>query len=145
MPCPYFLPTERADDLGWPHRYRLPLGDGWKGKCCASSEAKPASDAELTNGCNLGYARECGRLPQAREADAVRFSVTRDRDGAIHLFWLTERDHLPVKRGELVYQVAEGTWTASAPSPVLQAQAEAFLAGYLARRRVAGAAAAAAT
>ena len=80
MACPFFMPTHRADDAGWPHPSRLPLGAGWM-----VSAAPPATSlwsraaVSCSELCNLGYATRCSRLPKERTADAVRFSVARDR------------------------------------------------------------------
>src|SRR6266851_3660207 len=41
LACPFFLPSEKFDDGGWLHPSRLPLGDGWRGVCTASSQAAP--------------------------------------------------------------------------------------------------------
>ncbi len=35
MACPYFIPAEVHEREFWPHRERLPLGDGFAGRCAA--------------------------------------------------------------------------------------------------------------
>ena len=94
MACPYFMPTTKFENGKWPHRPRLPLGDGWRGLCTAPGADLAPSDEELREFCNLGYARNCKRLPDQRRFDAVRFSVARDRDARITIFFVCESDHL---------------------------------------------------
>jgi hypothetical protein len=75
LACPFFMPTQRADDTGWPHPARLPLGGGWMGLCRAPGhEPCEPSPRDLQELCNLGYATRCSRLPKERAADAVRFA-----------------------------------------------------------------------
>jgi acyl-CoA hydrolase len=79
--CPYFVPTEKWDGGGWLHPSRLPLGGGWQGHCSAPGhEQTQPEESEVREFCNLGYAKNCGRLPHDRQFDAVRFCVTSDHD-----------------------------------------------------------------
>jgi hypothetical protein len=134
MPCPYFIPTERFDDGGFVHPARLPLGAGYRGQCGAPGhDGATPSDNELQQ-CNLGYARNCSRLPQNREADAVRFSILRDRDGQISLCWIAERNYLPRDNGNLLYDSLLSRWVTLHPEARVQALAECFLQSYLTRR-----------
>ena len=80
MACPYFMPTHKSENAAWLHPSRLPLGAGWSGQCCAPGhEGTHAIRPSLRDHCNLGYATGCPQFPQARVADAVRFSIARDR------------------------------------------------------------------
>jgi hypothetical protein len=83
--------------------------------------------------CNLGYARKCTRLPADREADAVRFSILRDRDGRISLCYVRELDYLPRESGSLQYESLTGKWAQRHPDERVQALAECFVRNYLQR------------
>jgi len=135
LPCPYFIPTERFDDGGFVHPARLPLGAGYRGLCGAPGhDGAIPTDEELKQGCNLGYARNCSRLPHERQSDAVRFSIMRDRDGQISLCWVSELNYLPGQHGSLEYDSVLGRWIAAHPEARVQALAECFLQSYLAHR-----------
>ncbi len=135
MPCPFFIPTERFDDAGWQHPARLPLGAGYRGLCGAPGhDGAVPSDEELKQGCNLGYARNCSRLPQERDADAVRFSILRDRDGQISIAHVSELNYLPRESGNLHYETLSHRWLQMHPNQRVQTLAECFLATYLAKR-----------
>jgi len=135
MPCPYFIPTERFDDAGFVHPARLPLGAGYRGLCGAPGhDGALPTDEQLTQGCNLGYARNCSRLPQERDADAVRFSIQRDRDGQIAIGYVAERNYLPGQHGNLLFDSGLGRWLNLHPVARVQALAECFLQSYLSRR-----------
>lgn len=131
MCCPYFIPVERFDDASFPHPARLPLGAAYRGTCAANEN--PPSEDELKQ-CNLGYARDCSRLPQTREADAVRFSILRERDGRISLCYVSELNYLPTDSGNLHYEVLSQRWHQKHPDQQIQILAECFLQSYLARR-----------
>lgn len=131
MSCPYFIPSERFDDASFPHPARLPLGAAYRGSCSAAEEIP--SDNELKQ-CNLGYARDCSRLPQAREADSVRFSILRERDGQISLCYVSELNYLPQDSGNLHYEFLSRRWHQKHPNQQIQTLAECFLQSYLARR-----------
>lgn len=135
MACPFFLPTERiASDL-WPHRARLPLGDGYRGVCTAPGQEHAApGDGELKDFCNLGYAKGCPRLPRERHADAVRFIVTQDRDGQVGLYFTAERDHAPREHGPLTFDRAQQRWLAPHPDARVQRMAECYLQSYFSRK-----------
>jgi hypothetical protein len=134
MPCPYFIPTERFDEAGFVHPARLPLGAGYRGRCGAPGhDGATPSDDELKQ-CNLGYARNCSRLPQDRQSDAVRFSIQRDRDGQISLTYISELNYLPREHGSLQYDSLLSRWITLHPQTRVQALAECFLQSYLARR-----------
>lgn len=131
MACPYFIPSERFDDAAFPHPGRLPLGAAYRGSCGATGTT-PADD-ELKQ-CNLGYARDCSRLPQTREADAVRFSILRERDGQISLCYVSELNYLPQDSGNLHYESSSQRWLQQHPDHRVQLLANCFLQSYLARR-----------
>jgi hypothetical protein len=132
--CPYFLPKAKSNELFWPFPQRLPLGAGFHGQCVAGETAMQPGDVELRDFCNLGYARQCGNLPVSRRADAIRFSVASEKDGEVVLRYICERNHAPVEHGELSYRPATGNWIVSHADPVLQRQAECYVAVYLERK-----------
>jgi len=135
MACPFFFPTQRHERELWACRARLPLGDGWTGRCAAPGhDGALPSDDELRDGCNLGYASACPRLPREREADAVHFSVAADRGGIISLRYALERDHAPAGHGCLEYDRSAARWSGPPPDSRLQALARSYLQAYLARR-----------
>ena len=135
MACPYFSPEHELVELGLPHPQRLPLGAAWRGSCHAPGQtgASPSED-ELKNGCNLGYARSCNRLPEEREADAVRFAIVRERTGEIEVCYVYERNYLPGHHGSLQFRMMDGIWTAPDPESQLAHMAQCFLQSYLRRR-----------
>ena len=136
MACPFFIPTERFDNGGWPHRPRLPLGDGWRGLCTASVAGQVVpSDDELRQFCNLGYAAQCRRLPAERHFDAARFSVARDRDQRIEICYVLEAGHRPGAHGVLSYDAAARRWAVTHPDPRVQAMAACYLESYFERRQ----------
>jgi len=135
MPCPYFIPTSQFDDAGFPHPSRLPLGAAFRGHCCAPGhDGAVPSDEELKQACNLGYARNCSRLPVQRTADAARFSILRDRDGMVSICYVAELNYLPVEQTNLHYDVAKKSWSRTHSDAKVQTLAECFLQSYLARR-----------
>src|SRR3954468_3093211 len=137
MACPYFNPEQRCDTELWQHRARLPLGDGFRGTCCAQPELYTPSERELQELCNIGYAKTCPRLPAGRDADSVRFMARDVRanggDGFVAITYLLERGHAPVSDGELRYDPATGQWSASHPDERVQKKAQCYLESYLAR------------
>jgi len=133
--CPFFVPTEKMEEGLWLHPSRLPLGAGWRGHCSAPGhETTELSDPELADGCNLGYASRCSRLPQERPCDAVRFSVARDRGSFIALCFVRETAHHPIESGILEYELAAHRWTSVHPDSRVQKMAECYLESYLLRR-----------
>ncbi len=135
MPCPYFIPRERFEDGAFPHPARLPLGAAFRGLCGAPGcgDAIP-TDEELKQICNLGYARNCSRLPENRTSDAVRFSVLRDRDGLVSLCYVAELNYLPVEQSNLHYDLQKKTWSRTHSDVKVQSLADCFLQSYLVRR-----------
>jgi hypothetical protein len=135
LACPFFVPTEKMEGGLWLHPSRLPLGAGWRGYCSVTGqESVELTDEELAQGCNLGYASGCARLPKERSCDAVRFSVARDRGSYIALWFVREAAHHPVEHGILEYQMAGSRWTSVHPDARLQKMAECYLESYLLRR-----------
>jgi hypothetical protein len=133
--CPFFVPTERMQDGLWLHPSRLPLGAGWRGHCSVpGQEDKALSDQELADGCNLGYASRCSRLPQERCCDAIRFTVARDRGSYIALWFVREAAHHPIEHGILEYEIAEHRWTSVHADSRVQRMAECYMESYLLRR-----------
>jgi hypothetical protein len=125
MACPYFFPTERHAAELWPHRHRLPLGDGWAGRCSITEST--CTDDEVRDFCNLGYARNCPHLPPDRSADAVRFGV-RAASRSLTVQYVCEREHAPAESGTLSFDPAAGVWTISHPNPMIQRMAECVIA-----------------
>jgi hypothetical protein len=135
MPCPYFIPTDRFDDAAFVHPGRLPLGAAYRGYCGAPEhKGSVPTDEELKLACNLGYARNCSRLPRDRQADAVRFSIVQDRQGQISICYVSELNYLPVGYGTLQYDSLLQRWISLHPEVRTQALAECFLQSYLAKR-----------
>ena len=135
MACPFFLPTEEFTEWSWHSRPRLPLGDGWKGKCTAPGHAGETPTAEmLKEGCNLGYAKHCPWIPAHREADKVSFSIARDREDIILIYYVLETDHMPGEHGTLQYDNQQLRWLKSHSDERLQKQVECYLASYLKRK-----------
>lgn len=134
MACPFFMPDQRLDG-DWPFPQRLPLGAGWQGVCTAAAngEVRP-SEEELKTACNLGYAKGCARLPQEREADAVRFAKGDEHDGLVHIRFCYEREYLPAGHGELIYESATRQWQAANSNPCLVRMAECYIEAQMARR-----------
>jgi hypothetical protein len=134
LACPFFLP-ERRFESDWPFPQRLPLGAGWSGICTAPGQDgdRPAEE-ELKSGCNMGYARECSRLPADRQADAVRFVLGEECGGVLHVRFACERSYLPVAHGELLYEKATATWRLKHEDARVQRMAECYVEVQLARR-----------
>ena len=156
MACPFFMPMEKLANGAWPHPARLPLGCGWSGQCTAPGhEGEIPSDGELEL-CNLGYASGCGRLPQQRAWDAVRFAVVAPAEitgagaGAdkhqsgesgsarrtVQVQYVCERAHLPAEHGRLEFDGVESRWLQPHSDARVQKMAECFLAAYLTRKKL---------
>jgi hypothetical protein len=134
LACPFFMPTERADDIAFPHPSRLPLGSSWRGTCLASGHEDAAlSNIELES-CNLGYAKSCPRLPTERDCDAVRFVVVNESKNSVSLQFVLETNYLPTAHGMLVHDQHSGSWISPHPDSRIQKMAECFLQSYLARK-----------
>lgn len=114
MACPCFIPAEVHPRELWPHRERLPLGDGFAGCCGAHAPDTQCDDETLRQQCNLGYAR-CSHLPAERLFDAVRFLVQAESAGSesgvlLRVRFTGERGHLPAMSGELRYDSSSRMW-----------------------------------
>lgn len=128
------MPDTRADAELWPHRQRLPLGDGFVGRCMAPGrDGVTPDEAALKEFCNIGYASGCAHLPADRKADVVRFAVVRDGGDTLSLDWVLERAHLPVEHGKLEYDAREARWHVLHGDRCVQRMAECFMETYLAR------------
>jgi hypothetical protein len=88
---------------------------------------------ELVDFCNLGYSR-CPRLPQEREADAVRFGVALEKPDSIVVQYVFEHAHAPGAYGTLEYSAGMGVWLQRHPDSRVQRQAECFVESYFARK-----------
>jgi hypothetical protein len=134
LACPFFMPTERADDIAFPHPSRLPLGSSWRGTCLAPGHQQVPLDATELQSCNLGYAKSCPRLPKERACDAVRFAVVSDSGDSISLQFVLETAYLPTAHGLLGYDQHSGNWISPHPDHRIQKMAECFLQSYIDRK-----------
>jgi hypothetical protein len=134
LSCPFFMPTERADDIAFPHPARLPLGSSWRGTCLAPSQEQAALSSIELESCNLGYATSCPRLPKERACDAVRFAVVNESRESISLQFVLEKAYLPASHGTLGYDRHSGSWPSPHPDQGIQKKAECFLQSYLNRK-----------
>ena len=99
MALPFFMPTERLQQGTWMHPSRLPLGAGWKGRCCAPGcEAADVPLNVLESFCNMGYA---AALSQPAEGTPVRFGFARGgpRRKSAHRFVVFMRAPAPLPQG----------------------------------------------
>jgi hypothetical protein len=142
------MPVQKLQGGNWPHPARLPLGCGWSGHCTApghDGEIPPQHILEAL--CNLGYAGSCTWAPSPRDWDAVRFAVAAPVDASpekfqsgtlparvLRLSYVCERDHRPVAKGELVFDLATSTWLSRHYDSRVQKMAECFLDTYLKRK-----------
>jgi hypothetical protein len=148
LACPYFMPVEKLQG-NWPHPARLPLGCGWSGHCTAPGhEGETPPQHVLEAFCNLGYASSCAWSPSPRDWDAIRFAVSapvestqKGRPGSentaarvLRLVYVCERDHQPVAHGELIFDLASGTWLCRHSDNRVQKMAECFLEEYLKKK-----------
>lgn len=137
MSCPYFIPTEILAGAQWPHRARLPLGDGWTGHCCATEGPVTPAEDYVREFCNLGYSlhyeRKCPRCPESREWDAIRVGVIKEDGTVIHLDYVCERDFAPVEHGVLVFDRAVWKWTTPHADHRVQRKAEAYVRVWMER------------
>lgn len=135
MACPFFSPTNRADDIALPHPARLPLGAAWRGTCTVPGHETAELGAAELECCNLGYAHACPRLPKERHADAVRFVVSKQSPDRIVVQYVLEAGHLPVGHGSLEYDCEQSGWKTQHPEPRIQALADCYLRSYMERNR----------
>jgi hypothetical protein len=136
LACPYFMPTHALEGGAWIHPSRLPLGGGWQGHCTAPGHegAVPALE-EMHEGCNLGYASRCPRLPENRDRDAVRFGISRESDTHLFVAYVCERQHLPVEHGFLEFRIHDSQCLQPHPDARIQKMAECFVESRLRRSR----------
>jgi hypothetical protein len=134
MACPCFYPVERIRQTG-KKSPPAPLGDVWSGICRAQPEREWLPDtATAQQFCNFGYAREkCPRFP-GDTADAVRFTISKDQDGVIGIYWVMEKDHLPFAHGPLEYSREAAHFTLPHPDARVAQQAQAYVSSYLRRK-----------
>jgi hypothetical protein len=129
--CPYFMPSQPFPGGNWRHPSRLPLKEGWRGVCTASSNHPVIpGDEEIQEFCNLGYASKCPRLPAERPWDAIRISVARERENVVVLSYVCEYAHLPREHGVLEYDAASSRWVRGHTNAVIQRMAECYLESY---------------
>jgi|SRR5215470_3036561 len=133
MACPYFVPRQILNDGSWPHPSRLPLGAGWTGECCASGSLFSPHDFQIHEFCNLGYAKDCPRLPADRDWDAIRFAVAKMSNEQIVVGYSCELDHAPVAHGKLVFDSRAERWADFECDARVRGLADAFLQSYRAK------------
>ena len=135
MSCPFFMPTEEFTEWGWHARPRLPLGDPWKGTCTAPGhDGERPSEQQIKDLCSFGYAKKCPWLPQQRHADKIAFSIARDKEDIILIYYVLEVDHTPGEHGTLQFDNQQNRWLKSHSDARVQKQAECYLKSYLARK-----------
>jgi len=147
--CPYFIPTQVHERELWPHRKRLPLGDGFAGHCGAHSGDRAdntcCDDETLRLHCNLGYVNlghrtagsagrnaACVHLPAEGAFDAIRFRVKAESRELLRVQFACERVHQPALCGELRYDQCLRTWLEPPDSRLLHL-AEAAVRAWVAR------------
>jgi len=123
----------------------LPLGDAWSGFCHAVPDSpwQPGSET-LYPLCNLGYARgRCPRFPAGDAPDAVRFTIRADLGSSLQLYFVLERDHLPVAHGPLEFvpshaapgdAAASGAFRPAPDHPAVARLARAYVDSYFRRK-----------
>jgi len=102
----------------------------------AQGKHSTPTEIELQEFCNLGYARQCEKLPSDRHADSVRFSVANDAKNRIRLHYSCEQNHAPVEHGVLEYDCETRSWPVAHHDACIQRQAEVYVETYLERRRI---------
>ncbi len=133
MACPFFYPDERHEAELWAFRGRLPLGDGYKGRCMAPGcHGRATSDEELRELCNLGYAGGCACRPKERHADAVHFAAF--ENGRLLVKYSMVKDHAPAEHGVLEFDLNAHRWLREHPDPNLQRMAECYVESWLRKR-----------
>jgi hypothetical protein len=73
-------------------------------------------------------------MPVDRQADCVRFALSRDEGSKIAFQYVYERKHEPVSHGIVEYDVVAGAWIILLTDELAQRHAECYLAAYLERR-----------
>jgi hypothetical protein len=137
MSCPYFYPVQPLVGEADARTPLLPLGNLWSGMCRAvPSQARAPEESVLRRVCHLGYARgKCLRFPADDPgADAVRFTLSRDEAGSLHLYYVLERDHHPFAHGPLEYCLSTRRLVQAPSNEILARQAEAYAENYLRRQ-----------
>lgn len=142
--CPYFMPVTKLEGGNWPHPARLPLGSGWSGHCTAPGHEGEIPQTDILEAfCNLGYATSCPWAPGQRTTDAVRFAVAAPAEAGdsfpvgarvLRLVYVCEREHHPVTRGELIFDLSSASWLRRHDDARIQRMAECFLDSYLKRK-----------
>ncbi len=85
--------------------------------------------------CNFGYARgQCPHFPTAEGPDAVRFGIASDREGAIRLHYVVERDHHPFSYTTIEYETASGHLRGENLAALAAEQARCYVGHYLRKR-----------
>jgi hypothetical protein len=137
LACPFFVPLQIVHDGSWLHPSRLPLGAGWTGDCCAAGERLSASDTQIREFCNLGYATACPHLPAGRDWDAVRFSVANTNINArqFTLWYTCELAHAPIEHGKLTFNLASGECLTPHADSRVHRLATSYVESYRARNR----------
>ena len=130
MACPLFLPASPLTGFA---PEAMPLGDLYGGECAGAADALIPGVIPIDTlrcCCNVGYARgRCERAKQS-DADAVRFLIKANRDGAVEVAWAIERNHHPMAVGTMNFTEA------TMPAGPLERQAAAYVAAYIRQTHV---------
>lgn len=94
----------------------------------------PASEAQIREFCNLGYASQCPQFPHGRDWDAIRFSIAGSGAEHISVIYACELAHAPVNHGTLTYDLASESWRDVPPDLRIERLATSYLHAYRARR-----------
>ena len=134
MACPFFWPGELLDSSRWARAPRYPLGAAWNGTCHANPiDVIRPEEQQMREVCNCGYARpRCSRFPADTKGDAVRFSIISREGDRVCMIYAYESQGAPRSHGTLNFFVDSERFEGS-DDKLLQAQARAFLWGYLAQ------------
>lgn len=136
MACPYFYPETKCDGKLSASLPQFPLGDAYVGRCRAETGEFQPDLQTLTESCNMGYARRrCVRFPRDAGPDAVRFTIVRDRDGGIALYYVIEKNHAPYEHGPIEYNCETGELRFTHGNAAIVKQARAYVESYLRRAR----------
>jgi hypothetical protein len=133
MPCPYFEPTQAAQQPTLLNA-RLPLIDEFDGLCHASAEPHPVrADARLRL-CNHGNVRGlCAHFPVQEQRSCFRFEVLRRSAGNMDLLFIEESLYAPLAWHRFTFSIEPEQLEPDPPDLCQRAQLLAFCRSYLGR------------
>jgi len=85
-------------------------------------------------GCNLGHAKSCSRLPKERNCDAVLFAVVNDSGEQVSVQFVLESGYRPAGQGLLQYDSTLKQWTSPHSETRIHKLADCFVRTYLERK-----------